>query len=127
SSIEGVQYFVLKMVFKSWSSSYSDLLSKFSLTTLAQRCLRFKLITLFKIKENMLFSPSHPLIQSTPSHYSLRSNYQGNLKPINICKSSSFLHSFFPSSINQWNSLPSSIKLSLSIFKLKSFISSNLY
>uniref|UniRef100_A0A1X7V1V2 Uncharacterized protein n=1 Tax=Amphimedon queenslandica TaxID=400682 RepID=A0A1X7V1V2_AMPQE len=71
-------------------------------------------------------SPSHPLLQSTPSHYSLRSNYQGNLKPI-ICKSSSFLHSFFPSSINQRNSLPSSIKLSLSISKLKSFISSNLY
>uniref|UniRef100_A0A1X7UDT2 Reverse transcriptase domain-containing protein n=1 Tax=Amphimedon queenslandica TaxID=400682 RepID=A0A1X7UDT2_AMPQE len=37
SSIEGIQHFALKMVSKSWSTSYFDLLSAFNLSSLAHR------------------------------------------------------------------------------------------
>ena len=52
SFVESVQFFALKVISKSWSSSYSTLLQHLKLDTLSIRRSRAKLISLFKLMNN---------------------------------------------------------------------------
>ena len=61
SSLEAVQHFALKLASKSWSSSYSSLLSFFNIS-LSHRRARSKVIHIFKLKQGYSFC-SVPLSQ----------------------------------------------------------------
>ena len=121
SQLEAVQHFGLKIAFKSWSIPYHHLLNLSHLTSLSHRRFKFKIVLLFKIKENLSFTPFHPLQIKAPSCYSLRSNNNGKFSQI-TCKTSTYSNSFYPSTINQWNYLPPPLKLSLSLSYIKFFI-----
>lgn len=125
SSIESVQHFALRLASKSWSSPYHSLLSQLNLRYLSHRQTKSKIISLLKFKENLTFCPSHPPTLAPPSTYSLRSNKKGNLSLIS-CKSSSLHHSFFPSTIELGNFLPSSVKPSCSLSYIKLYVHCNL-
>ena len=60
SQLEAVQHFGLKIAFKSWSIPYHHLLNLSHLTSLSHRRFKFKIVLLFKIKENLSFTPFHP-------------------------------------------------------------------
>ena len=51
SSIESVQYFALKVISKSWSSSYSNLLSQLKVDRLSARRLRRKLLIIYQLNQ----------------------------------------------------------------------------
>uniref|UniRef100_A0A1X7T9M2 Reverse transcriptase domain-containing protein n=1 Tax=Amphimedon queenslandica TaxID=400682 RepID=A0A1X7T9M2_AMPQE len=125
SRLEAVQHFGLKLALKSWTVPYQQLLLQSNIHSLSHRRFKFKMILLFKVKEGLYFTPSHPLLAKVPSNYHLRSNNKGNLSPI-TCKTSTYQNSFYPSVINQWNHLPSSLKLTLSLSYLKYKIDNDL-
>ena len=66
-SLEAVQYFALKMIAKSWSSSYSSLLSSLKVQTLSQRRRKHKLILFFKISQDISHTLSPSLKITTPT------------------------------------------------------------
>ena len=103
SSLESVQFFALKVAFKSWSSSYDSLLSLSQLPTLSHRRLKAKTLLIFKLKSGLCHSIDSPLHLHSPSSVSLRlcNPNSSTLSPI-FCRTSSFFHSFFPSSIRLW-------------------------
>ena len=122
SLLESVQYFALKLVSKSWSSSYPSLLSALNVNRLSFRRQQSKLITLFKLKHNLLFVPNPPITPLVSSHtYCLRSSSSNNLHPLHA-NLSLFQNSFFPSPIKTWNSLPPEAKSTLSLSEFKFLI-----
>ena len=118
SLLKSVQHFALKLISKSWSSSYSTLLSKLNVKSLSSRRHKIKLITIFKIHHNLLFYPDPPISSATPSPYNLRSCLSNNLQPINANLQ---LHklSFFLATIKSWNSLLPTAKATLSLSEFK--------
>ena len=121
-SLEAVQYFALKMIAKSWSSSYSSLLSSLKVQTLSQQRRKHKIILFFKISQDISHTLSPPLKIATRTR-PLRSQSKFDFK-VPFCRTQTFYQSFFPTSIRLWNSLPNTVKSSHSISLLKSHITS---
>ena len=122
SNLESVQYFALKVISKSWSSSYASLLSQLKVDRLSTCRLQRKLLIAFQIQNNLLHYPNPPLIPyKPPHHYQLRSANVHNLEsiPTKFFNLLSFQNSFFPSVIRLWNTLPDSAKSTLSISEFK--------
>ena len=87
-------------------------------TTLEQRRAKAKLITLYKIVNNILhISTSNILTQTTPP-YPIRSHHTHHFD-VPSARIESYKHSFFPSSIALWNSLLADIALSSNIDSFK--------
>ena len=105
--LEDVQKFGLRVCNKSWNSGYDDLLTKSKLPTLQSRRQQSKLCQLYKIINETTFYPAAPT-QSREYVYSSRSVHSHPLVPLHA-RSSQFQNSFFPSSIEAWNSLPESV------------------
>ena len=118
SSLEKVQHFALKIASKSWSSSYESLLSKFHLPTLHLRLTKAKLIQFFKLHHNISHSLNNPPLTLSYPIRCTRSSSLHNFSELR-CRTTAYLHSFYPSAIKQWNSLPEEAKStdSLSLFK----------
>lgn len=114
----------IKVVSKSRTSSYSTLLSELNVERLSTRQSKWKLLTTFKIKNDLLhYPPPPPITPWEPSHtYNLRANNHHNIKP--ICSNLQVhRNSFFPSSINLWNTaLPDQAKSTLSISQFKFYL-----
>ena len=91
--------FCPQLVSKSWSSSYTPLSCLYLMSTVSPfRCQQSKLITLFKLKHNLLFVPNPPITPLVSSHtYCQRSSTSNNLHPLHA-NLSLFQNSFFPSS-----------------------------
>ena len=123
SSVESVQYFALKMVQKSWSAPYADLLSSLNLSSLQHRCLQSKLLLFYKINNGFLHSTLPPRPRSPPMSLRHFSPFDFSVP---FCRTSTYYHSFLPSSIRLWNSLPSSVKKSHSISYVQFFLSCKL-
>ena len=102
--IEDVQKFALRVCLKSWSATYAELLEQSNLPSLQTRRQHAKLCHLFKIINDATFFPEAPIQASHPS-YSFRSVHSNSLVPLSS-HSSQLYHSFFPSTIAAWNSLP---------------------
>ena len=104
SIIEDVQKFALRVCLKSWSSTYAELLEQSNLPSLQTRRQHVKLCHLFKIINDATFFPEAPIQASHPSS-PFRSVHSNSLVPLSS-HSSQLYHSFFPSTIAAWNSLP---------------------
>ena len=109
SSLEKVQFFALKLCSKNWSSSYSTLLHQFSCPTLSLRRKNAKLIFLYKILNGYVFFPPD-IFSSQPSPYMSTRSFHPNNLLVPFARTSTFRHSFVPSSSSLWNSLPASLK-----------------
>ena len=105
--LEKTQKFGLKVCLKNWSSDYSDLLSTARIPTLSLRRSQARLSHMFKIMHEQTDFPDVPIDRRT-FHYSSRSDNSMAIKPFQ-CRSSQFLHSFFPRTATQWNTLPASV------------------
>ena len=88
------QKFGLKICLKNWSSDYSDLLSTAGILTLSSRRSQARLSHMFKIMHEQTDFLDVPIDWRT-FHYSSRSDNSMAIKPFQ-CRSSQFLHSFFP-------------------------------
>ena len=118
SSDESVLYFALKMVQKSWSAPYANLLSFLNLSSLQHHRLQSKLVLFYKINNGFL-------------HYVLVLHLCHSvtcpiLISVSFCRTSTYYHSLLPSSIRLWNSLPSLVKKSQSISYVQFFLSCEL-
>ena len=125
SSIESVQYFALKMIQKSWSAPYADLLSSLKLHTLQHRRLQSKLLTFFKFNNGFLHSVLPPVLHPLSPPMSLR-HFCPDDFVVPFCRTSAYFHSFLPSTIRLWNSLPTSVKGSHSISYFQFYVTCKL-
>ena len=121
AKLEKVQHFALKIASKSWSSTYQSLLSNFNLPTLSHRRSINKITQLFKINHGF----SH-FLYPPPLHLSQVTRITRSLSPFNFaqpfCRTSTYLHSFYPSAIKIWNSLPEIIKSTNSLSHFKFYL-----
>ena len=121
SLVESVQYFALKMILKFWSAPYDILLSSLHLRSLEHRRQGSKILLFFKINNGLLHS-TLPLAQ----HPSLPPMSLRHFCPLNyispFCRTATYFHSFLPSTIRLWNSLPTIVKQSRSISFIKFFL-----
>ena len=120
TSVEKVQFFALKIISKTWSTSYSNLLSSVNISSLEHRRRSAKLLLFFKLSNNLHFISSFPCHRSCKPEYALRHYSIFDFSRL-FCRTSSLANSFFPSTIKLWNSLPSSTKStqSISYFKFR--------
>ena len=123
SSLQKVQHFALKIASKSWSSSSESLLSKFHLPTLHLRRTKAKLIQNFKLHHNISHSHNNPPLTLSYPIRCTRSSSLHNFSEL-CCRITVYLHSFYPSAIKQWNSLPEEAKSTDSLSCFKFLISS---
>ena len=115
--LEGVQKFGLKVCTKSWDCNYDELLEQAKLPTLQSRRQQAKLCQLFKIVNGTTLYPEAP-IQPRECFYPSRTIHSHALVPLQA-RSSHFQHSFFPSSIRLWNTLPESVVSASTVAALK--------
>ena len=106
-ALEGVQKFALRACCKKWTSPYDMLLTQFDLPTLQSRRRYFKLCLLFKIINKLVDFPECP-ITFRESKYNIRSVHQLSIYRQHS-KTNSFLSSFFPSTSQLWNNVPSPV------------------
>ena len=106
TELEDVQKFA-RVCTNSWSTNYANLLSQTNLPTLKSRRLKAKLCSPFNILKQS-FHFSDPPLEDRDQHYNIRSASEHSIVPIKF-RSSQFGHSFFPSAIKSWNSLPSEL------------------
>ena len=107
--LEEVQKFALKVCTKQWDLNYNDLVSLSHLPTLQDRRQQSKLCWLFNIVNGHTYFPNSPL-QNRDIHYATRSSHAHALVPIQ-CHTLQFQSSYFPSTINAWNSLSPDLEL----------------
>ena len=103
--VESVQRFATKICLKDWNTPYQERLQSLNMDSLVTRRKSSKLLFLFKVVHS-LSSPCFPLVPlrhnyETRSHeLSLRTN-QGH--------STTYINSFYNSTIRAWNRLPANV------------------
>ena len=102
--LERAQKCGLRVCLKDWTSSYNDLLRKGNIQTLSKRRNVANLAHIHKIVHDLTDFPEAPVSRRT-FHYNSRADNSLSLVPFR-CKSSQYLHSFFPKAVKGWNSLP---------------------
>ena len=123
SKLEKVQHFALKMCSKNWSADYHSLLSTFNIPSLSSRRTIAKLILLHKFIYKQMYILENFFSFHHQHSHNLRSFHPLNLDCPLSQTSVSPQHSFFPSSITLWNSLPSIAKSFNSSDEFKSYLS----
>ena len=122
SKLEKVQHFALKMCSKNWSADYHSLLSTFNIPCLSSHRSISKLILLHKFIFKQMYIPENVFSFHHQLSHNLRSCHPLNLD-CPLSQTSAAQHSFFPSSIRLWNSLPSIAKSFNTTDELKSYLS----
>lgn len=120
--LEDVQKFALRVCFKSWELSYSELLTNARLPSLEQRRLLASLCHLFKILQGFTDFDNAPL-QSRVNLYNTRSSNKPILS-VPAARTNYYQHSFFPNIISMWNSLPREATECKSILCFKRYVNS---
>ena len=121
--LEKTQQFASRICTKNWDAGYHELLDMLDLPSLAQRRLHTRLCYVYKIVHGLLYFPPDVVVPSSALSHNPRSHllYQP------FAHSNSYLHSFIPNSISNWNMLPdyvvsspsfTSFKYNLSLFTL---------
>ena len=72
TSVGKVQFFALKIISKTWSTSYSNLLSSVNISSLEHRRRSAKLLLFFKLSNSLHFISSFPCHRSCKPEYALR-------------------------------------------------------
>ena len=110
-SLESVQKFAMRVCSKQWDADYPTLLSSLNLPTLAARRKRMKLCIMYKIVNGLVDFPNAPVaLRDNP--FELRNIHAHTLTRLSV-KTNSFMYSFFPSVLNDWNSLPPEVASAL--------------
>ena len=117
NKLEAVQKFALRMCLKDWHASYGDLLERCHLTELAARRKYLSLTHFYKIINGSCIFPSAPITRYS-SIYSTRSHERSQFAQPHA-RTNALYHSYFPSTISLWNSLPQSVTSSLSVSSFK--------
>ena len=86
-------------------------------TSLQERRAKIRLTNFFKIKEGLLHTPTDDLVPASSSR-------NGPNFSVPYSRVDAHKFSFFPNTIRQWNSLPSSIKTANSLDLFKSGLAS---
>ena len=104
TAIEDVHKFALRVCSKQWRASYECLLSTFHTSSMSERRLKLKLLTLYNIIHGNILLPSSPLaLRHTPYPFRTTNHHQ---LVVPLCHTNAFKFSFFPSAITHWNNLP---------------------
>ena len=95
----------------SFTSSVTQMLTNLHWDTLKQRRTQTKLITLYNIVNNILNIPADNILSHTTPPYPIRSHHIHHFN-VPMAKIQAYKLSFFPSTIQLWNALPSDTALS---------------
>ena len=116
--LEAVQKFALKVCFKCWDSgNYYNFLRMAQLPD-PKVCRDYlNLCYFFKLIHGIFVFPNNPLVLRQTTYPTRNSRNNLFVRPPASCNS--FHHSFFPHTISLWNSLPSSVAHSPSVFSFK--------
>ena len=116
--LESIQRFALKVCLKSWDGSYSEHLQICNLPDLVDRRKMLCLIYLYKAVNGYVVNSNSTPIEPRICNYNTRSSSRNNyIQP--YAHSNSYFHSFYPSTLSLWNSLPQSIVSSPSLLSFK--------
>ena len=107
--------------FRQWNASYHELLNLCNISTLRERRLYLSLCLMYKITYSQVHFPPDIFIPKSP----------GTLRSTNILSSyvqpfprtNAYLHSYVPSTISSWNSLPTEVTNTPSLPSFKDFLS----
>ena len=107
--VESVQRFAGRVCLKSWDIGYPEILNSLNLPSLETRRKVQKLILLYKFVNNLALFPEAPLTFCTVNYLYSTCNVH-NLSFCNLHGHTlQYLHSYFPDTINLWNTLPYNI------------------
>ena len=115
--LENIQKFALKICFKQWDSSYSDLLQSSNLPTLANRRKYLGLCYLYKLINNVFEFPDCPLTRRVLNYPNRNGRADLFVQP--RANSNTYHYSFFPATISLWNSLPTCVASAPSVNSFK--------
>ena len=125
--LESVQKFALKVCLKKWNCSYDELLCESGISELADRRKLLSLMYLYKAANGLMTVPDGIVVPRLCAHNTRLSSQVTFVQP--FARTNTYHHSFFPSTISLWNSLPKSVITvpSAMSFKhnLSSYISNN--
>ena len=113
--LEKTQQFASRICTKNWDAGYHELLDMLDLPSLAQRRLHTRLCYVYKIVHGLLYFPPDVVVPSSALSHNPRSHllYQP------FAHTNSYLHSFIPNSISNWNTLPDYVVSSPSFTSFK--------
>ena len=116
-SLERVQKFALRMCMRDWNADYATLLQSSNLPTLASRRRYLKLCFLYQVIQGQFDFPGAPVVwRNLPLN--LRNNSTFLLqRPVTYSNAHQF--SFFPHTIDLWNSFPPPVHSCDSLFSFK--------
>ena len=120
-SLENVQKFALRVCMKSWNSPYEELLTSAKLPSLQDRRTVASLCHLFKIVKGLTDFPDAP-VHAMIHNYDTRLSDK-SLFTVPQCRTNAYQHSFFPSTLTNWNSLPREASQTNTIVAFKRHIS----
>lgn len=116
--LESIQRFALKVCLKSWNGSYSDHLQTSNLPSLVDRRKILCLMYLYKAINGHVVTPNNAPLEPRSCNYNTRSNSRSTyIQP--YAHSNLYLHSFYPSTLSLWNSLPQSVSNAPTILSFK--------
>ncbi len=116
NKLEDTQKFALRICSKQWNLGYQELLDLTCLPTLENRCLYFKMCTLYKIVYNLIYFPPDVITPKLNSTALLPLLHQP------FSRTTAHQSSFVPSSVSLWNNLPHNALLSTSVPSFKSSV-----
>ena len=99
--------------------TYVDRLTQLNLLPLETRREIQDLVLVFKFKNGLINTNFSPFLSPVAPHYRTRNFDPLNFKPLSSHRQDYYTNSFFPRSVNQWNTLPSVIKHSSSLHQFK--------
>ena len=113
--LEKTQQFASRICTKNWDAGYHELLDMLDLPSLGQRRLHTRLCYVYKIVHGLLYFPLDVVAPSSALSHNPRSHllYQP------FAHTNSYLHSFIPNSISNWNALPDYVVSSPSFTSFK--------
>ena len=120
--LELVQKFALKVCLKKWNCSYSELLHESGIPELSDRRKILNLLYLYKAANGLMTVPDGIIVPRLCDHNTHSSNQITYIQP--FARTNTYHHSFFPSIISLWNSLPQSVVSAPSVQSFKCNLSS---
>ena len=116
-SLERVQKFELRMCMRDWNADYATLLQSSNLPTLASRRHYLKLCFLYQVIQGQFDIPGAPVVwRNLPLNLRNNSTFL-LLRPVTHSNAHQF--SFFPHTIDLWNSLPPPVHSCDSLYSFK--------